>query len=112
MTAPHLSRLLTLESPNRLPDGAGGVTTAWTALGTLWAEVSPGDARPQATPGGAVAEGPLRIVVRGSPRGAPSRPRPGQRFRDGGAVYSIVSVQEDDALGRFLRCAATEEGAL
>ena len=37
---PHLSRQLVLEDPRRLPDGAGGYVESWSALGTLWAEVT------------------------------------------------------------------------
>ena len=39
MTAPHLNRALVLEGVVRTPDGAGGFTEAWAALGTLWAEL-------------------------------------------------------------------------
>ena len=42
MKAPHLNRALVLEGVLRTADGAGGFTEAWTALGTLWAEVLPG----------------------------------------------------------------------
>ena len=42
MNAPHLNRALGLEGVVRTPDGAGGFSEAWTALGTLWAEVLPG----------------------------------------------------------------------
>ena len=36
-TIPRLNRRLTLEEAQRLPDGAGGQTLSWVALGTLWA---------------------------------------------------------------------------
>ena len=37
-----LNRPMVLEEPGTLPDGAGGYTTAWTALGTLWTELRAG----------------------------------------------------------------------
>ena len=52
-----------------------------------------------------------RIVVRGAPVGAPSRPRPEQRLREGGRVFYILTVAEHDADGRYLEIVA-EEGVL
>ena len=39
MTLPILSRKLTLETPIRVADGAGGYSIDWRPMGTLWAEV-------------------------------------------------------------------------
>jgi head-tail adaptor len=50
-----------------------------------------------------------RITVRAAPQGAPSRPKPSQRFRDGARIFSIDAVTESDPGGRFLVCFATEE---
>ena len=52
-----------------------------------------------------------RILVRAAPVGAPSRPRPEQRFREGPRVFDIVSVAEHDAAGRYLEIIA-QEGVL
>ncbi|WP_210527515.1 head-tail adaptor protein [Rubellimicrobium arenae] len=112
MTAPRLSRRLILKAPTRQPDGAGGFTRGWTALGALWAEVAPGTPRVTAQPGLAEARLPLRITLRGAPVGAPSRPVAGQRFRDGARIYAIDSVNESDLGGRFLLCLSHEEAAL
>ena len=108
----RLQRRLVLEAPARTPDGLGGFTSAWTPLGTLWAEVLPGTPRVQDQPGATEARLPLRITLRGAPPGAPSRPRPGQRFRDGARLYPITHVAEADPQGRFLLCLASEETAL
>ena len=40
--SPRLTRPLVLEQEVRQPDGSGGYTGSWEALGTLWAEVRPG----------------------------------------------------------------------
>lgn len=108
---PHLNRRLTLEAPTRTPDAAGGYSTAWSALGTLWAEVAPDLARLDAVPGGATARARLRVTVRAAPPGAPARPQAGQRFREGLRLFPIDAVQEADPTGRHLLCLAHEEAS-
>ena len=112
MRTPRLNRRLTLEEPLRSPDGAGGHHAAWAELGALWAGIDPTGTRVQPIPAAQGTSAPLRITVRAAPPGAPSRPRPGQRFRDGVRFYAISAVQEADPTGRFLLCLALEEGAL
>ncbi len=105
-----LSRPLVLETSHRVPDGAGGYTEAWLALGTLWAEVVAGTGREDT--GSAfvtLSRVPYRITVRGAPQGAPSRPKPAQRFRDGARLFRIVAVTEREASGLHLICFAHEE---
>lgn len=108
MRRPNLSRRLLLEGPVRAADGAGGYNEVWQPLGSVWGEVLPRTGREA----GDLARTGFRITVRAAPQGAPSRPTPLQRFRDGGRVYSIDAVTEADPEGRFLICFATgEEGA-
>lgn len=110
MSVPRLNRALLLEALARVPDGAGGYGDTWAAVGTLWAEVKPGAGRVVADPV-AASVASYRITVRAVPVGAPSRPRPDQRFREGGRVFRILAVAEADAEGRFLTCFAEEEVA-
>lgn len=105
----RLNRALTLEDPQRVPDGAGGFNETWVALGTLWADLRPGTGRDRGAEFATLATVPYRITVRASAEGAPSRPRPGQRFREGGRVFAIAAVTEADAIGRYLVCFASEE---
>ena len=109
MSLPRLNRRLTLENPERVPDDAGGYVETWTALGVVWAEVIARTGREMVVSGAAVSSVPYRVVVRGAPVGHPERPRPEQRFRDGGRVFHIRSVAEHDPQGRFLLCMADEE---
>jgi head-tail adaptor len=109
---PRLNRRLVLEAPIRTPDGLGGWGESWVALGSLWAEIEAGELRPADRPGAAVGRRPLRITLRGAPPGAPSRPIPGQRLREGSRLYPIAAVTEADPDGRFLLCQAEEEAAL
>ena len=109
MTTPHLTRKLVLEGRTRVPDGAGGFTEAWAVRGTLWAEVVSGTGRDVPGEEITLAAIPYRITVRGAAQGAPSRPKPDQRLRDGARLFRILAVTERDATGQFLTCFAREE---
>lgn len=109
MNAPHLNRALVLESVVRTPDGAGGFTEAWAALGTLWAEVLPGSGSDTLGEERMLSAVPYRITVRGTPTGSASRPRPGQRLREGTRLFLIQAVTERDPQGRYLTCFSREE---
>lgn len=102
-----LDRRLALDDPMRSPDGAGGYTQSWTELGHLWARVTPQSGRET----GDISVMRYRITVRGMPEGAPSRPRPDQRFRDGARCYNIETVAESADDARYLICLAYEEVA-
>ena len=109
MSGPRLSRKLVLEEAQRVPDGAGGFALTWVAKGTLWAAVDAGAGRERAGESVTLSTASYRITVRGAPQGAPSRPRPEQRFRDGTRLFVIAAVTEADGDGRYLTCHATEE---
>lgn len=105
----RLNRAMVLEARDDMPDGAGGLVVGWSALGTLWAAVLPGSGREAGDEGVTFGEVPCRIVVRGAPVGAASRPVAGQRLREGARVFRILAVTEADAEGRYLTCFAREE---
>lgn len=109
MSVPRLNRALVLEAPERVSDGAGGYVEGWVVLGTLWAEISARSGRETAHGGAPVSRASYRITVRGAPYGAPDRPKPQQRFRDGARVFTIEAVTERDGAGRYLTCFAEEE---
>lgn len=109
MTAPRLNRRLVLEEAQRVPDGAGGWSLSWVALGALWAAVDAGSGRERAGEFVTVSSVSYQITVRAAVQGAPSRPKPDQRFRDGARVFRITAVTEDDPGGRYLTCFAQEE---
>ena len=112
MKAPRLNRRLSLESPSRTPDGAGGYLESWTSQGVLWAELTARTGRETVATGAAVSAVPYAVVVRGAPVGHPERPVPEQRFRDGNRLFHIRSVAERDPEGRYLVCTADEEIAI
>lgn len=109
MSAPRLNRKLVLEEAQRVPDSAGGWSLNWVALGVLWAAVDAGAGRERAGEFLTVSSVSYRITVRGTPQGAPSRPKPEQRFRDGARVFRITAVTEADPGGQYLTCFAQEE---
>lgn len=111
MSAPNLSRALVLETPVISPDGAGGHSTTWTALGTLWADIRAGSGRERRGTLGPSGDVALRVTLRAAPVGSDNRPRAGQRFREGTRLFRILTVTEADAQGRYLVCAAIEEEA-
>lgn len=105
-----LTRKLVLEEPQKVTDGAGGFTEVWVALGVLWADVHAGTGREREAAGlFTVSTVPYRITVRAAPHGAPSRPKPDQRFRDGERLFRIMAVTERDPHGMYLECFAREE---
>jgi head-tail adaptor len=109
MGLPILNRKLVLEAPERVSDGAGGYTVVWTALGEHWAELRPGTGRESAGEFLTLSAVPYRIIVRAAPIGAESRPKPEQRFRDGGRIFLVTAVTEHDPRGHYLVCFAREE---
>lgn len=111
MNRPVLNRKLVLETPQHIPDGAGGQTVTWVALGEVWASIKATSGRVRGREAVSAARVPWKITLRAAPLGSPSRPRPEQRFRAGGRVFAISAVAEADPDGRYLTCFATEEVA-
>ncbi len=107
----HLDRLLTLEQSVVAPDGAGGFSTLWEAIGTHWAEIAPGTGRDVSGEETTLATVPYRITLRGAPVGSPRRPLAGQRLTHGARVFQVLAVTERDAVGQYLTCFAREEAA-
>ena len=112
MTTARLNRKLVLETPERISDGAGGFVVDWQVLGTLWAQVTARVGRETSLGEAPISTMSYRIVVRATPYGAPDRPKPEQRFRDGARLFLIRAVAEEDSDGRYLTCFATEEMAV
>ena len=111
MSAPCLNRPLTLEERVEQGDGAGGLRSSWSALGTLWAEVRSFSGRETGGLGVARSKVGLKIKLRALPHGSQMRPRPDQRFREGSRIYRITAVAEAEPMGRYLVCYASEEVA-
>ncbi|MGB7243269.1 MAG: head-tail adaptor protein [Sulfitobacter sp.] len=109
MSTPRLNRTLVLEAPQTVSDGAGGFTQIWQPMGNLWAEITARTGREREQTGAPISAMSYKIVVRGAPYGAPDRPLPQQRFREGARIFLIQAVAERDLDGRYLICFADEE---
>lgn len=107
----RLTRQLALEERGEAPDGAGGRSGAWRTLGRHWARIEPRTGRLERGEGGPRSRVPVKITLRATPHGAPSRPRPGQRFREGERIFLIRAVFEQDPAAMYLTCFADEEAA-
>ena len=107
----RLLRRLVLETAERTADGSGGHREEWVPLGVIWADVRPRGGREDFIAGRPRGRVKYRVLVRAAPVGAPSRPQPRQRFRDGARVFQILTVTESDQTGRYLEIVA-EEGLL
>lgn len=105
----RLSRRFILEVPADTPDGAGGWTRNWVALGVHWGEMTPLSARELAIGDRQDSRVTHRIAVRATAEDTPSRPRPSQRFRLGSRHFDIQAVYESDGGFRYLTC-LVEEG--
>lgn len=105
----RLDRKLRLESPYRTRDDAGGFVESWQMEGILWASVKSNVGREAENEGLPISTVSSKITVRAAPPGAPSRPKAGQRFRDGNRIFWIHAVSEVGGQGRYLICAAREE---
>ena len=107
----QLTRKLTLEERQGGGDGAGGQVGGWTALGVHWGLIVPSSGRYERGEGYPRSRVPHRITVRAVAPDAPSRPKPGQRFREGDRIYHIRAVQDLGPRVRFLMCLVDEEVA-
>jgi len=106
-----LNRKLTLEELSQVSDGAGGFVNSWTLLGALWTHLRPSSGREALGGTVVLSSTPYIVTVRNAPYGAPSRPRPDQRFRDEARVFRILSVADDDRNPAYLTCRCIEEVA-
>ncbi len=102
-------RRLVLEVRDGAPDGLGGRTGGWTPKGEHWGRLEPRSAGLDAGDGGPRSRARYRVVIRAVPVGAPSRPKPGDRFLDGARVLPIRGVLDADPMARHLICFVDEE---
>ncbi len=109
MAEPNLNRRLQLEAPRRDNDALGGYSQTWVSLGELWGDVDPSAGRAASGLDVSLSLVRFRITVRAAPQGAPSRPKSGQRFRDGARIFQIQAVTEGRAGPKYLDCYAEEE---
>ena len=106
-----LRRRFELEALTQTGDGAGGLSESWTPVTTIYADVVASTGKETLSGGRAAARVTHKAFIRHQPFGAPSRPRPDQRFREGARSFAIRAVAEADDRREYLVC-WLEEGAL
>ncbi len=99
----RLRRRLLIEAPNATPDGMGGVTRAYAAIGVVWAKVEwlGGAERWQADR--PEQAGSIRVTLRHR-AGLDA----GMRFRDGERIFEIRALGDPNGSGRRLVCQCEE----
>lgn len=99
-----LFRRLTVERPVDTPDGAGGATRTWIAVGSVWGHI--------ATQSGsetvAADQGQQRLTHRITIRWRGDVTAE-MRLRIAGRTFSIIAVLDREDRTRFLECLTQEE---
>jgi SPP1 family predicted phage head-tail adaptor len=99
-----LRHRLTLEAPDELPDGMGGVVRTWSSLGEIWAAIEPLGASEAIAADKRLGRITHRIAL---------RYRAGltlnHRFRLGFRIFAIRALRDPEEQGRLLECLAEEE---
>jgi SPP1 family predicted phage head-tail adaptor len=96
---------LTLEKPVATDDGAGGRMIAWSAVASVWAEMTPLKAEEKPRGEGLIDMTLHRVVIRR--RGDV---KVGDRFRRGERTFLVLALRDPAEDGRYLECLAEEEG--
>jgi SPP1 family predicted phage head-tail adaptor len=102
------TRRLVLEQRSSAPDGGGGTTETWTALGIHWVALKPTNARERQSGARSGAEVTHKGYLRAFEFNSSARPRADQRFREGSRIFAIRAVTEADDRRERLLCWLTE----
>jgi len=84
-----LKTRLAIQQPVETPDDQGGIVRSWTTFATVWAQVTPLDARRFVEADADGATQSYRIVLRSHLSLTLQH-----RFNDGARIYRIVSIRE------------------
>lgn len=97
MKVGSLSKRVTLQSPERAPDGAGGATVTWADIATVWASIEPVSGHEpyiaQALRGKVSHKVHIRYRMGIGPK---------NRLLYGARSYDILAALNDKEEGRFL----------
>lgn len=99
-----LNHELILEEPVETADGAGGFTTVWNSVATLWARLEPVSPEREFWSARSVSEQTHRVTLRHR-----NDLRQGMRFRKLARLFPILSVQDADETGRYIIARTREE---
>ena len=108
MTVDQIARLrhrLTIMRPVRSGDEGGGATVVWTALASVWGQVSARSGREIVQGDTSSARGSFRIVMRYR-----NDVDATMRLNLGARVFEILAVRDEDGTKRWLTCECEEHG--
>ena len=97
----NLNHPLTLQSPQRIPDGGGGFETTWQDMAEVFARIDSVETEEIPERGGRVTRRRCRLTVH-----ARADIAPGQRFWDGTRGYGILSLRDPDGRAVYLEILA------
>ncbi|MCW2307894.1 phage head closure protein [Rhodobium gokarnense] len=103
-TIGELRHRLTLERPERTPDGAGGATVSWVTVADVWAAIAPASASETEIAGRLDGVVTHRVTLRRRADLAG-----GMRLKAGTRVLKILVAHDPDERGRWTECLAEEE---
>jgi len=96
----QLKTRLVVQQPAETPDDQGGVVRTWTTFATVWAQVTPLDARRDVAADADGVTQSYRIVLRSHLSLTLQH-----RFSDGARIYRIVAIREREGR-RFIEIEA------
>tara|TARA_R110002020_G_scaffold18931_2_gene65436 strand:+ start:2652 stop:2987 length:336 start_codon:yes stop_codon:yes gene_type:complete len=99
----RLNARLSLEAPEVLSDGQGGVGEGWTEVAALWGRIEPLRASPDESAGAAVAVVSHRVTIRHR-----EGVQHGMRFVHRGRSLVIRAVRDPNESRRYLVCDCEE----
>ncbi len=97
----NLNHPLTLQSPQRVPDGGGGFETTWQDMAEVFARIDAIETEDIPERGGRKKRQRCRLTVH-----ARKDMAPGQRLWDGSRGYGILSLRDPEGRGVYLEILA------
>lgn len=97
----NLNHPLTLQTPQRVPDGGGGFETTWQDETDIFARIDAVETEEIPERGGRKTRHRCRLTVHYR-----AGLTPGLRFSDGSRVYDIISLRDPDGRGVYLEILA------
>ena len=98
-----LRHRFTLEQTSLTPDGGGGVTESWVQVAQLWGQLTPLSGRERVEASRIAGRHMYDISLRYR-----SDVEPAMRFRLGTRIFHILSIEDVDARGQWLKALCEE----
>jgi len=97
----NLNHPLTLQTPQRVPDGGGGFETTWQDEADIFARIDAVETEEIPERGGRKTRQRCRLTIHHR-----AGLTPGLRFSDGSRGYDIITIRDPDGRGVYLEILA------